>query len=138
MPEKAKASTGRRTFTFVEGALIFKEGDQGGHAFIIESGQVEISKQIHGQRVVLGKLGKHALFGEMALFDDSPRMATATAVKKTVCIVIPKHVFDERMGKADAFIHGLVRMLIANVRGMSERMELRAGEGRDESQGPEK
>jgi CRP/FNR family transcriptional regulator, cyclic AMP receptor protein len=70
-------------------AVIFAEGDEGAEMFGIVEGAVELSA--HGR--VIAKLGPDETFGEMALVDSSPRMATATAVEPTVLAVIDRRHF---------------------------------------------
>jgi CRP/FNR family cyclic AMP-dependent transcriptional regulator len=70
---------------FAEGAVIFREGDPAGPAYLIESGSVRISRKGPDGEIILGDVHKGHLFGEMALVDSSPRMATATALTATSC-----------------------------------------------------
>ena len=63
------------------GSIVFNQGDQGDSLFIVESGAVEISYGEGRARVVLASLFAGQYFGELSLFDGSPRSATATAVK---------------------------------------------------------
>lgn len=109
---------------FQEGKPIFRERDRGQFAYVIEKGRVEISRQSGDDKIVLGVLGENALFGEMALIDDSPRMATATALEATTCLLIPLSVFRNKMAKTDPFVRAFVKLLMDNVRGMSDRMIL--------------
>src|SRR5262249_30895563 len=57
------------------------QGDQGSSLFVIEDGAVEISYGEGRARVVLATLFAGQYFGELSLFDGSPRSATATASK---------------------------------------------------------
>jgi CRP-like cAMP-binding protein len=41
---------------------------------------------------VLGYVGSGEVFGEMAPLDNEPRMASAKAIKDTVCVVIPEEM----------------------------------------------
>ncbi|MEO5375296.1 MAG: cyclic nucleotide-binding domain-containing protein [Alphaproteobacteria bacterium] len=102
--------------TFEAGTEIFIEGDEGDIAYVIESGQVAISKDIDGRDIVLGTVGPQGVFGEMALLDNMPRMATATALEDTVCVCVPADVFRREMKKADALMNALVIGLINNLR----------------------
>jgi CRP/FNR family cyclic AMP-dependent transcriptional regulator len=68
---------------FKAGEIIFKEDDSGAEFYVIQSGKVDI---LLGNRL-LGTLGVHDIFGEMALIDPAPR--SATAVAKTDVILVP-------------------------------------------------
>lgn len=75
--------------TFGSGAVIFKQGDLSGTVYLVQSGQVRITQRTRdGDTVELGLVGPNGLFGEMALIDNTLRMASATAVGETTCTVI--------------------------------------------------
>lgn len=71
---------------FGVGQELFREGQPPRDAFLIERGRVEISKTQGGERVVLGYRETGDILGEMALIDNNPRSATATAIEPTVQI----------------------------------------------------
>jgi len=65
---------------FEQGDLIFREGDPGDTLYVVLEGEVMISKQIPGAgEEALAFLRRGEYFGEMALIDDQPRSASATA-----------------------------------------------------------
>ncbi len=64
-----------------EGDVIFHQGDEGPALYIIDDGAVEISYGEGRGRVLLATLYPGQYFGELSLFDGSPRSATATAMK---------------------------------------------------------
>jgi CRP-like cAMP-binding protein len=66
------------------GEVIVQENDFGETAYVIEQGQVEVSKKLDGQNVHLAYLGAGETFGEMSMIDEKPRSATVTAVTETV------------------------------------------------------
>lgn len=96
---------------FGPGQMIFTEGKSGDCAYIVQDGHVEIFRNVDGKDVVIGTLGKGAIFGEMALLDDSPRMASARATDTTTLIVVNHMTFDEKLKKTDPFIRGLLNIL---------------------------
>ena len=71
------------------GTVIFNEGDAGAEMFGIVSGAVELRV---GDSVV-AKLLPEDVFGEMALVDASPRMATAVAIEETELATISRQHF---------------------------------------------
>lgn len=101
---------------------IFKEGEPGDRAYIIERGMVEIFKNIDGKEVVLGTINKGGIFGEMALIDNSPRMAAARAVQQTTLVIVSRDVFEMKIAKADPFVRGLINIFVKNIRRMGQEL----------------
>ena len=65
---------------FKAGRNIFQEGDPGDGLYIVVEGSVQITCLVgQDQRRVLSRLGPGDFFGEMAVLDNQPRSATATA-----------------------------------------------------------
>jgi hypothetical protein len=65
---------------FGPGEVIFHEGDQGRHVYVIKSGTVEVLiKRPDGSQEVIRHLGPGEPFGEMALLRNAPRSATIRA-----------------------------------------------------------
>lgn len=102
--------------SFAKGETIFKEGDQAAQAYLVEKGAVEIAKVIEGERRVLGTVDQGGIFGELALIDNQPRMATAGAASPTTLLVISKEDFNEKLKQADPFIRALLRIFVQNIR----------------------
>ena len=107
--------------TYQSGDKLFKEGEEGNQAFVIEEGEVQIvQKTSVDQEVVLATVGEGGIIGEMALLDDSPRMATARATKGGRAIVISRQMFEAKMAKTDPFIRGLLNILADHLRKLSK------------------
>ena len=76
----------RRNFS--AGTEIFRYGDMGDCAYIIDEGEVEIVIPLSKERSAVSKLGPGQLFGEMALIDNAKRLGTARASADTVVRII--------------------------------------------------
>ncbi len=98
------------------GELVFAEGDAPTCAYLIESGQVEISTNQFGEIRVLGVLGPGMLLGEMAVLDDSTRSATARALDDCNLIPIGKAQFAERLAAADPVVRALLMSQLTRYR----------------------
>ena len=98
------------------GEIIFREGDVGDVAYLIESGSVVIRKAFEDGEVDLATLAPGEFFGEMSIIDGSPRMASAYAAAKTVLIKIPRAQFESRLSDLDPFMRALVQILVNNLR----------------------
>ncbi len=77
--------------SYPAGTPLFKQGDTGVGLYVIESGKVHISRVDNPDRPEedLGIVGPGDVIGEMALLDDFPRSATATAVEDVTALVLP-------------------------------------------------
>ncbi len=97
--------------------VIFREHENGNVAYIIANGQVQITKESDNGPKVLGVLEKGAMFGEMALIDDKPRMASAKAINGPVeLLIVSKANFQKKMEQLDPFTRGLIKFMAEIVR----------------------
>src|ERR1041384_4809654 len=78
---------------YAAGTVIVQENDAGDTAYVIEQGQVEVSKALDGHKVHLAYLGAGETFGEMSMIDEKPRSATVTAVTETLVCEIRRDDF---------------------------------------------
>ena len=84
--------------TFKAGEVIFKEGDDPkSEAFLVHEGKVEVRKNLGGEEKVLNVLTKGQLLGELALFRNAPRSATAIAVEPVTLLLIPANRLEGLM-----------------------------------------
>jgi len=115
--QAAKGELGQRVFK--PGDTIFIEGDVGDEAFMIVSGEVEISIMSGERAIILASLGRGQIIGEMALVDNQPRMASAKAVAETVLTVIPQEAFRKRLdwlAGEDRLISHLLEIFVDRLR----------------------
>ncbi|MTJ84318.1 MAG: cyclic nucleotide-binding domain-containing protein [Telmatospirillum sp.] len=108
--------------SFAAHSTIFKEGDPADCAYIIEVGQVQISKMVSGRRVQLGTRKTWEMFGELGLIDDNPRMATAIASEDTICMVISKGAMAQMMDEAPQGLNTVIYSLAHIVRSAGQEL----------------
>jgi len=106
---------------FKAGEDVFKDGEKGNNAFVVQEGLIEIVKGSGDEEVILGTIEKGGIFGEMALIDDQPRMASARAADDTTVIVIDRDMFRKKLAKSDPFVRGLLGIFTKNLRSMADR-----------------
>lgn len=106
------------------GQVIFKEGDSGQEAFIIDSGMIQIYKTgPNGEKIVLATIGRGEIFGEMALVDNQPRMASAEALENSMLVVIPRSDFQARLDRTDKVTHKLIGVLVNRCRSLADEVK---------------
>jgi NADH dehydrogenase len=74
--------------------IIFRQGDRGDRLYIIVDGEVELVKEDGHHEQVLARVGAGGFFGEMALVNDAPRMATARTVTAVNLLTVDRHAFN--------------------------------------------
>lgn len=102
--------------TFRSGSIIFKEGEPGTAAYIIEKGMVEIAALQRGERRVMALLTEGEIFGEMALIDDGLRSATAIAVQDTEVLVINREYVRDRLDGTDPLLKLFLHVILKRLR----------------------
>jgi len=83
---------------YKEGDVIFKQGDQGENFYILLKGECEGTKHEEEKIVETFALVPGDFFGEVALLNDAPRLATISAKKDTICLWLPRDHFRELLG----------------------------------------
>lgn len=79
--------------TYLKGEIIFDEGEKGQAVYFIMEGKVLICRQGRQVEGVIAELGAGQCFGEMALLDNSPRMAQARAAEDCTLNVLFREDF---------------------------------------------
>jgi CRP-like cAMP-binding protein len=74
------------------GEILFKAGDEADSGFIVQEGSFQLAthESEHAKRM---KVGPGTLLGELALFTDTRRPATATALEPSTVLRIPRPLF---------------------------------------------
>jgi hypothetical protein len=117
-----------------QGEALFRAGEVNQELCILLDGEVRIHRDIPGRRVTLAKLGPGSFMGEMALFEEQPRSASAEAL--AACTVRVLHA--ERL---DTIVREHPEVLMAVVRNLSMRLraadaQLGSASGLESPSGP--
>lgn len=100
--------------------VLFQEGQRGGEAYIIMSGQVRMSHEKNGVALEFDRSGPKSLIGEMAIISDMPRMATATADEETVCIALSRSSMRRILAITDVEVRTTIEFLINYIRDVDD------------------
>lgn len=102
----------------VKGEVVFRNGDIGDCAYLIEYGRIEILIETEAGEKQLALFDQGELFGEIALIDKRPRTATARAIEKTALVPIPRHLVDNLLSKSDPILRHLLTVILERFRNM--------------------
>ncbi|GAC1701182.1 MAG: Crp/Fnr family transcriptional regulator [Candidatus Limnocylindrales bacterium] len=116
-PDRTAVAARMRPRQFAKDEIVFHRDDPAAHVFLIAAGTVKISIPDESGHEVLVALERGGdVFGELALFDDSPRSATVTAITETSALALSRTDFigvlernPEAMRKMLALLARMVR-----------------------------
>jgi len=108
--------------TFDTDEYVFKEGDPGDCAYIIDSGMVEVALDKEGRKLVMATLTKGDILGEMAIIDRLPRSASARAIVPTVVTAIPLDYVSQKIEQSDPTVRMFLRLAMARYRDLNARL----------------
>jgi hypothetical protein len=100
---------------YMKGETLFRAGDVGSELFVVLEGDVRIHLDSDGTEVTLAHQGPNSVLGEMAVFDEQPRSATAVAVTETTVRVL-------RRDRLQAIVHEHPEVLLEFVKNLSQRI----------------
>lgn len=113
-----------RSKRFARDEVIFHRDDPASHLYVIVAGTVKIAlPDENGREVVVALERGGDEFGELALFDDSPRSATVTALAETECLLLARKDFMEALDRNHDAMRKMLGLLAQMVRRSSGRVE---------------
>ncbi len=106
---------------FRSGEKVFDEGARGEHAFVVDSGEVRITRRSkNGEELILANLGRGDMFGELALLDDQSRSASAVASADSELMTLDRRTFQSQLHSHPERSSSLFRMFASRMRAMDE------------------
>ena len=109
-------SSQNKQIQILNGSVLFREGDQGDCAYVIEEGKILVYLEREGEEVPISLLKKGEIFGEMSLIDNLPRSASVKALEDCVLAVITKDQLLERFNSSDSLVQLLLKVMMNRVR----------------------
>jgi CRP/FNR family transcriptional regulator len=106
------------------GEVIIKENDQAAGFFIISSGKVDV---IRGEGTdkpeLLNTLGPGEFFGEMALFEGFPRVATVKATEDSELLAMTRWDFTAEMKNHPEIAVSMLPVLVKRLREVESHLQ---------------
>jgi CRP-like cAMP-binding protein len=113
---------GSERLNYDPGQVLIRHGDMADAAYVIIEGKAEVSVPTPRGTVVVNTIGKNELIGEIAIFVDTPRTATITAISKVEVLRISKDLFINVVRQnPDAAIE-LIRILAARLANTTQQL----------------
>jgi signal transduction histidine kinase len=107
---------------FQPNQVIFAAGDPGDGFYVVESGRVRISAVVgDNEPRVLALISAGDFFGEMAVVDDAPRSATATADVETKAFYINREKLLQLLDRQPSLARIIIREFSIRMRALNQK-----------------
>jgi CRP-like cAMP-binding protein len=107
----------RRTYqrTLAPGETVFDEGDPGDQLYVIQSGEIELTRETASQQRVVARLGAGDFFGELGVVLGEPRSSTAVAVSTTRVIALDRETLESMCMDEPSIAMRMIRVLVSRL-----------------------
>lgn len=109
--------------TFSAGTVLCREGETGDQMYIIQSGQVKITKGFGNLEKTLTVLPAGEFFGEMSILNNLPRSATATVIEDAKVLVIDSKTFETMIRNNAEIALRIIKKLAARLQETNNQVE---------------
>ena len=99
-------------------SIIFKEEEISDSMYVVVEGKVKLTRE--GQDVMTAE--KKDVFGTWALFDDEPRVVTATAIENAQLLRIDKEEFVDLLADHVAITQSILKTMAKRLRNLMRRI----------------
>ncbi|HWE56778.1 MAG TPA: Crp/Fnr family transcriptional regulator [Acidimicrobiales bacterium] len=97
--------------------VIFQEGESADELFVVKSGRIAIGRRsADGRESLVALMEPGDLFGEMPLFDDGDRSASARALERSNVLRIPYGPVRDALDEDPALLWNVVSLLAQRLR----------------------
>jgi len=104
--------------------VLFSEGDPGGNVYVVLHGKLKVTRPADdGKETIFTIVGPDDLLGELAVFDDGRRQATAVALRPCELLVAPNADVRAWFDAYPATLRRFSELLIARVRRLNDSLE---------------
>ncbi len=103
--------------SYKTGTVICRQGERGNTFYVIVEGHVTVTQNTEeGEDRLLSILHPGNYFGEMALIDDAPRMATIIAATPVSLLEFDEAIFDRLVVESPAVANAFLRRILGDMR----------------------
>jgi CRP-like cAMP-binding protein len=120
-PATLSARPGR---SFHAGEVLYREGEAGSEAYLLEEGRVRLIKRVRGAERSIMVLKAGDLLGESALIVGAARSSTAIALSAGTALVLDQDTLQELLEHNPTVAARLVQQLVRRLRDAEDQIEI--------------
>ncbi len=109
---------------FVQGDILFREGEPATHAYLVHEGRVRLLKRVHAapRSVAVARPGD--IFGEEALLDGSVHPSTAVALSDGIFFAIDRRALRVVLERFPQLGERIVEQLVRRLRDAEDQVDV--------------
>lgn len=111
---------GRLGKEYADGEVICRQGEIGDRMYIIQAGQATVIREVDGTDIFLAELTAGDFFGEMSLFDRSPRSATVRAKGRARVLTLDKRTFLRGVHEDPSLAYRMLQQMCKRIRRLTD------------------
>ncbi|MCC6164752.1 MAG: Crp/Fnr family transcriptional regulator [Acidobacteria bacterium] len=121
--DRARLAAASRVQTFERGEGVFQEGDAPTTFAAVIEGHVKIFKRLaNGRDIILHLCGAGQILGSVAVFEGRPYPASAEALERTSCLLVPRQAFFQLLEQSPSLVRGLLSGLSLRLIELTDRL----------------
>lgn len=109
---------------FEAGDVIFREGDLGSEAYLLEEGRVRLIKRVRGTERSLMVLRPGDFFGESALLSGATRSSTAIAISPGMALALDQATLQHLLQQNPEIASRIVKQVVRRLRDAEDQIEI--------------
>lgn len=119
---RGKRFTDQQVLKLTDGEVLFREGELSREMYIVQRGAIEVFKKVEGSTIVLAKVERGSMVGEMSLLESLPRSASARSIGETTLLVLDPGSFLLKIRRDPTFAFELMKQLSGRIRQTNEKL----------------
>lgn len=113
-----------KTIRLEPNEILIREGDNSSTMYLVQSGQLVVTKKRGKDDIVLGHIYSKELVGEISFLDKAPRSATVQAVTECELVEIPQETFEKIFSTQPKWLEILYMTLAERLRKADARIKI--------------
>ncbi len=109
---------------FVQGDILFREGEPATHAYLLQQGRVRLLKRVRMVERSLSVLRPGDLFGEGALLESALRASTAVALSDGITLSLDKNALRTIVERYPQLSERILTQLVRRLRDAEDQIEV--------------
>lgn len=115
---------------FPDGAVICRQGDPGDCLFVVQEGAVEVLRETESGSVQVGLIHENEFFGEMAVFGEGRRHATARAFGEARVLTVERSTLLRRIREDPYLAVDMLGKMSNRLAALAEELSALRGESK--------